>query len=98
MQQDVSPWPWRAWVACRAVFPGLNDLHAFAGGVVDGFAKVELDVSLGEVLDDVAGVRQGTGEPVELSDHEGVAGSADGEGLLGSGTCAVPAGESLVPT
>jgi hypothetical protein len=66
------------------------------GGVVDGPSKAELDVALGEVLDDVARVGQGTGEPVELGDHEGVAGPAGGEGLLESGAFAVPAGEAVV--
>lgn len=66
------------------------------GGVVDGSAQAQLDVPLGEVLDDVPGIGQGTSEPVELGDHQGVPGPARGQGLCQSGTLAVPAGESVV--
>jgi hypothetical protein len=66
------------------------------GGVVDVSAEAELDVALGEVLDDVAGVGQGAGEAVELGDHQGVPGPACGQGLVQSGAFTVPAGEPVV--
>jgi hypothetical protein len=66
------------------------------GGVVDGSAEAELDVPLGEVLDDVACVGQRAGEPVQLGDHQGVADPAGGEGLLESGALAVSSGEAVV--
>lgn len=66
------------------------------GGVVDIVAEAELDVALGEVLDDVAGVGQEAGEAVELGDHQRVPGPACGQGLVESGAFAVPSGESVV--
>ena len=66
------------------------------GGVVDGSAQAQLDVALGEVLDDVPGVGQGSGQAVELGDHQGVPGAARGQGLLQSGAFAVASGEPVV--
>jgi hypothetical protein len=43
--------------------------------------EVQLDLAGGELVDDVAGVGQRAGEPIELGDDEGVAGAARGEGL-----------------
>ncbi len=40
---------------------------------MDGPADVELDPAAGEVGDDVAGVGQGPGEPVELRNDQDVA-------------------------
>ena len=51
---------------------------------------------LGEVFDDVPGVRQGAGEPVEFGDDEGVAGPDGGEGFAESGPFLVSAGQSVV--
>jgi hypothetical protein len=44
----------------------------------------------------VAGVGDGTGEPVELGHHKGVAGPDGGQGLIQAGPCAAGAGETLV--
>ncbi len=63
---------------------------------MDGSADAELDPSLGEVFDDVSGIRQRSGESVEFGDDEGVAGSAGGEGFAESWAFAVGAGESVV--
>jgi len=52
--------------------------------------------SRGELVDDVAGVGDGAGEPVELGDHKGVAGPAGGEGLAQAGALAVGAGDAVV--
>lgn len=66
------------------------------GGVVDVPADAELDLPFSEVFDDVPGIRQRSGEPVEFGDDEGVAGSAGGEGFAESWSFAVGAGESVV--
>ena len=50
----------------------------------------------GEVVDDVARVRQRAGEPVELGDHERVAGAAGGERFAQAGPVAVGAGQAVV--
>ena len=65
-------------------------------GVVDGSAEAQLDVALGEVLDDVTGIGQGMGEAVQRGDHQGVAGAADGQSLVESGAFAVPSSEPVV--
>jgi hypothetical protein len=49
----------------------------------------------GEVGDDVAGVGQGAGEPVEFGDDEGVAVAAGGEGFTEPGTVPIGAGEAV---
>lgn len=61
--------------------------------VVDGAADVESDAAGGEFVDDVAGVGDGSGEPVELGDDQGVAGSAGGQCLAKAGPGSVGAGE-----
>ena len=66
------------------------------GRVVHRAADVQLDPGLGEFLDDVAGVGQGPGEPVELRDDQGVAGPARCEGLAQPGPCPVGAGQTVV--
>lgn len=63
---------------------------------VEGPAEAEPDVAFGEVLDDVVGVGQGTGEPVELGDHDGVAGAAGRECLAQSDAFTVPPAEPVV--
>ena len=52
---------------------------------MDAATEVEADAADGELVDDVAGVGDGPGEPVELGDNEGVAGTAGGEGFAKSG-------------
>ncbi len=59
-------------------------------------ADVELDAGFGEFLDDVAGIGQRAGQPVELGDDEGVAGSAGGQRLAQTGSCPVGAGQAVV--
>jgi hypothetical protein len=63
---------------------------------VHGPAEVQTDAAGGERVGDVAGVTDGTSQPVELGDHEGVAGSAGGEGLALAGVLAVDAGDAMV--
>ncbi len=48
---------------------------------MNGAAEVEAYAAGGELVDDVAGVGYGPGEPVEPVDHEGVAGPAGGQGF-----------------
>ena len=50
----------------------------------------------GELGQYVAGVGQGPGEPVELGDHEDVAGTARGQGEGQAGAVAVGAGQAVV--
>src|SRR5664279_2835476 len=45
------------------------------GWVVDRAAEVQLDLAGGQLVDDVAGVRQGPGEPIKFGDDKGVAGA-----------------------
>ena len=59
-------------------------------------ARVECDAAMDEVVGDVVGVGDGAGEAVELSDGEGVAGAASGEGFTQAGVGAVGAGHALV--
>ena len=66
------------------------------GGVVQRAADVELYAATGEVFDDVAGVGQRAGQPVELGDHEGVPVPARGEGFAQSGASAGGAGEPVI--
>jgi len=51
------------------------------GGVVNRPADVEPNTGCGELIDDVARVGHGAGQPIELGDDEGVALSASGHGL-----------------
>jgi len=66
------------------------------GGVVQGSADVEPHTGGGELVDDVARVGHGAGQPIELGDDEGVALSAGGQGLAQPGAVAVGAGQSVV--
>jgi len=61
---------------------------------VHGTTPVQAHAASGELVDDVPGVGDGAGEPVELGDHEGAAGSAGGEGLAQAGALAVSAGDA----
>jgi hypothetical protein len=63
---------------------------------VHGPAEVELDLTAGEVVDDVASVGQRPSKPVQLGDHQGVACSAGGKRLTQPGPVAVGAGEAVV--
>ena len=58
--------------------------------------RLSLTPARGELVDDVAGVRQRPGEPVELGDHERVASTARGECLAQPGPGAVGAGQAMV--
>jgi len=66
------------------------------GGVVDGSAEAELHLPLGEILDDVPGVRQGSGEAVEFGYDEGVAGADRCKGLAKTRPFLVSAGQTMV--
>jgi hypothetical protein len=44
----------------------------------------------------VAGIGDGAGEPIELGDHKGVAGSDSGHGLVQAGAGTAGAAEALV--
>jgi hypothetical protein len=63
-----------------------SDIAASAttGSTVQRAVDVELDAGSRKFLNDVAGVGQGTGEPVELRDPESVIGSARRERLVRS--------------
>ncbi len=63
---------------------------------MDGPAEVQPDAAGGELVDDVAGVRDRAGEPVELGDDEGVTGSASGQRFAQAGPLAVGAGDAAV--
>jgi hypothetical protein len=63
---------------------------------VQGAAEVERDAAVGELGEDVAGVGQGAGEPVQLGHHELVAGTAGGHRLPQSGAGSVGAGQPVV--
>ena len=63
---------------------------------MDRTAEVQAHAASGELVDDVAGVGDGTGEPVELGDHEGVTAPAGGQGLAQAGALAVGAGDAVV--
>jgi len=64
--------------------------------VVEQAADVELHPCLGQLLDDVAGIRQGTREPVEFRHDKRVAGAARREGFAQSGPSPVGAGQAVV--
>ena len=49
------------------------------GWVVDRAAEAELDVPFGQLIQDVAGIGQRAGKPVQLGHYEGVARSAGRE-------------------
>jgi len=64
--------------------------------VVDRSADVEFHLGGGEFLDDVPGVGQGSGQPIEFGDDQGVPGAAGGECLAEAGSVSVAAGETVV--
>jgi hypothetical protein len=66
------------------------------GGIVDGPAEVQADAAGRQLVDDVSGIRDGAGEPVEFGDHEGVARPAGGEGLAQAGALSVGAADAVV--
>ena len=59
-------------------------------------AELQPHPAAGELLDDVPSVRQRPGEPVQLGDDQGVAGTAGRQRLGQTGTDAVGAGEAVV--
>jgi hypothetical protein len=63
---------------------------------VHGSADVELDSASGQIVDDVAGVGQGSGEPIELGHHQSVTVAADGECLAQSGSGSGGASEPVI--
>jgi hypothetical protein len=65
-------------------------------GVVDRSAEVEANGPTGEVISDVARVRQRAREPVELRHDERVAGAAGGERFAQARAVAAGAGEAVV--
>jgi len=65
-------------------------------GVVDRAADVKPDATVGELVDDVAGVWHRAGEAVEFGDDQGVAFAAGGEGCSKSGAFAVRPGHAVV--
>jgi hypothetical protein len=73
-----------------------NNRPTRIGGIVHRAADVELDAATGEVFDDVAGVGQRAGQPVELGDDEGVPIPARGEGFAQSGTRPAGASEPVI--
>ena len=66
------------------------------GRVMDGSTDAQLHFLLCQFFDDVAGVGQGAGEPVEFGDDQGVAGTDGGEGFTKTGPVPVGAGEPVV--
>jgi hypothetical protein len=62
----------------------------------DATAGAQLHLAPRRVFDDVAGVGEGTGEPVEFGDDEGVALPARGQGFTQPGSGTVGAGEPVV--
>ncbi len=72
--------------------PPQPDELGFAGGLELGL----LAAAGGELVDDVAGVGHGAGEPFELGDDQGVAAAGGGEGLAQPGPVAVGAGDAVV--
>jgi hypothetical protein len=59
-------------------------------------ADVQLDAVGGEFVNDVAGVRNRPGEPVELCHNERVAAAAGGERLAQSGSVTIRTGQAVV--
>lgn len=59
-------------------------------------ADVQPHSAAGELVDDVAGIGHGAGEPIELGDYQRVAAAAGREGLAQAGSIAVGAGQPVV--
>jgi hypothetical protein len=66
------------------------------GGVVDRPAQRQPDAVGGQPLDDVAGVRQGSREPVELGDHKNATRESGGQRLAQARADTGGAGQALV--
>ena len=66
------------------------------GRIVDGAAKAELDIAFGELVQDVASIRQRPCQPIQLGHHQCVAGSAGGQRQCQTGPVAVSAGQAVV--
>jgi hypothetical protein len=66
------------------------------GGIVDSAAEAELGVSPRELVEDVTGVWQRAGEPVQLPYHQGVARPTGGQRQPQSWTVATCAGEAVI--
>ncbi len=66
------------------------------GRVVHGRAELQADAAAGELVEDVAGVRDGARKPVELRDDQGVALPAGGQRLTQSRPLAVRPPEPVV--
>ena len=63
---------------------------------MDRSAEAESDVLPGQLGQDVAGIRQRPGQPVQLGDHQRIAGAARGEGESQSGPIPVGAGQAMI--
>ena len=66
------------------------------GGVVDGASDAELHVLRSELVDDVFRVSEGTRQPVEFGNHQGVPASARGKGFPKTRSSSVGAREAVV--
>jgi hypothetical protein len=60
----------RARVSCA---DPTNPLEKPPESATNRAAEAELDVSSGQLIEDVAGIRQRAGEPIQFCHHEGVA-------------------------
>ena len=63
---------------------------------MDGAAKAELDIAFGELVQDVASIRQRPCQPIQLGNHQCVAGSAGGQRQCQTGPITVSAGKTVV--
>ncbi len=61
-----------------------------------GAAGLHAHAATGGLLDDVPGVAQRPGEPVELGDHQGVPGAAGGQRLAQAGSQPAGTGQAVV--
>jgi hypothetical protein len=66
------------------------------GRVVHRAADVQPHAAGGELVDDVAAVRHGAGESIELGDDQRVTAAAGREGFAQPGSIAVGAGQAVV--
>ena len=63
---------------------------------MDGSSDTQFHVLLGEFFDNVPGIGQGTRQPVELGDHEGISVPDGGQRLVQAGPVPVRAGQPVV--
>jgi hypothetical protein len=63
---------------------------------VDRAAKAELDVSPRELVEDVPGIRQRPGQPVQLGHHQGVTSPTGSQRQPQTGSLAVGAGQAVI--